>query len=179
MQIILREADRLSTLVSNFLLFAKPPASQLESIELGKVLIETVQLFEKDSTCAGRILINKQIDSDILIEMDPVHLRQVLWNLLINAAEAIEGSGTINIKLFSEKNKYACIEITDNGRGMSDEIMKSIFDPFFTTKKNGTGLGLSIVHSILESYDSRLDVESTENTGTTFSLKLKHISIPT
>lgn len=179
MQIILREADRLSTLVSNFLLFAKPPASQLESIELGKVLIETVELFEKDSTCAGRILINKQIDSDILIEMDPVHLRQVLWNLLINAAEAIEGSGTINIKLFSEKNKYACIEITDNGRGMSDEIMKSIFDPFFTTKKNGTGLGLSIVHSILESYDSRLDVESTENTGTTFSLKLKHISIPT
>ncbi|MCP4372699.1 MAG: GHKL domain-containing protein [Deltaproteobacteria bacterium] len=179
MQIILREADRLSTLLSNFLLFAKPPASRLESIELDKVLVETIELFEKDGTCAGRISINKQISSDIRIEMDPVHLRQVLWNLLINAAEAIEGIGSIDIKLFSEKNKYVCIEITDNGRGMSDEIMKSIFDPFFTTKKSGTGLGLSIVHSILESYDSRLDVESTENTGTTFSLKLKHINIPT
>ena len=71
------------------------------------------------------------------------------------------------------------IEITDNGSGMSDEIMKSIFDPFFTTKKSGTGLGLSIVHSILESYDSRLDVESRENSGTTFTLKLEHINIPT
>ena len=111
--------------------------------------------------------------------MDPAHLRQVLWNLLINAAEAIEGSGSIDIKLYSDKNKYACIEISDNGSGMSDEIMKSIFDPFFTTKKNGTGLGLSIVHSILESYDSRLDVESRENFGTTFTLKLEHINIPT
>jgi len=179
MQIILREADRLSNLVSNFLLFAKPPASRLESIELDKVLIETIELFEKDSTCTGRISINKLISSDIRIKMDPVHLRQVLWNLLLNAAEAIEGSGSIDIKLFSEKNKYACIEITDNGSGMSDEVMKSIFDPFFTTKKSGTGLGLSIVHSILESYDSRLDVESRKNSGTTFTLKLEHINIPT
>jgi two-component system sensor histidine kinase PilS (NtrC family) len=179
MQIILREADRLSTLVSNFLLFAKPPASRIESIELDKVLIDTVELFEKDMTCTGRISINKQISSDIRIEIDPVHLRQVLWNLLINAAEAIEGSGSIDIKMYSEKNKYACIEITDNGKGMSDEIIKSIFDPFFTTKKSGTGLGLSIVHSILESYGSRLDVESRENSGTTFTLKLEHINTPT
>ncbi len=172
MQIILREADRLSTLVSNFLLFAKPPASRLKSIELDKVLLETIELFEKDNTCTGRISINKQISSGIRIEMDPVHLRQVLWNLLINAAEAIEGSGSIDIKLYFDKNKYACIEISDNGSGMSDKIMKSIFDPFFTTKKSGTGLGLSIVHSILESYDSRLDVESRENSGTNFTLKL-------
>ena len=179
MQIILREADRLSTLVSNFLLFAKPPASRIKSIELDKVLLETVELFEKDNTCTGRISINKKISSGIRIEMDPVHLRQVLWNLLINAAEAIEGSGSIDIKLYYDKSKYACIEISDNGSGMSDEIMKSIFDPFFTTKKSGTGLGLSIVHSILESYDSRLDVESRENSGTTFTFKLKHINLPT
>ncbi len=179
MQIILREADRLSDLVSNFLLFAKPPASRLESIELDKVLLETIELFEKDNTCMGRISVNKQISYGIRIEMDPVHLRQVLWNLLINAAEAIEGSGSIDINLYSEKNKYACIEISDNGSGISDKIIKSIFDPFFTTKKSGTGLGLSIVHSILEAYDSRLDVESRENSGTTFSLKLKPINIPT
>jgi len=92
--------------VSNFLLFAKPPVSRVETIELDRVLIETIELFEKDNTCVGRISIKKQISSGIRIEMDPAHLRQVLWNLLINAAEAIEGSGSIDIKLYSEKDKY-------------------------------------------------------------------------
>ncbi len=179
MQIILREADRLSSLVSNFLLFAKPSSSKPELIELDKALMETIDLFEKDNICLEKISIYKEITPGIRIEMDPVHLRQVLWNLFLNAAEAIDGDGFINIKMYSEKNKYECIEIGDDGCGMSYETMRSIFDPFFTTKKKGTGLGLSIVHSILETYDSRLDVDSEENAGTTFTLRLKRINPPT
>ena len=178
MQIVLREADRLSSLVSNFLLFARPPAGKSEVIELGKAVAETVELFEKDNTCRGRINIAKQIIPDIWIEMDPMHLHQILWNLLLNAAEAIEGKGFISIKMSASKNKRAGIEISDNGCGMPREIIKSIFDPFFTTKPNGTGLGLSIVHSIIEHYDSRLDVESEVNSGTTFNMKLKRIDSP-
>ena len=108
--------------------------------------------------------------------MDPFHLRQILWNLLINAAEAIDGEGHIHIELRGSKNKQAYIKITDNGCGMSPDDIKLIFDPFFTTKTSGTGLGLSIVHRILEAYDALLDVESEVNKGTTFILQFNQLS---
>ena len=182
MQIVLRETDRLSTLASNFLLFAKPPAGKVEKIKLDKALREIVELFEKDSACGGKILIKKEFHPDIWIEMDPAHLRQVFWNLLLNAAEAaadtIDGSGVIEIKTYPLNNEHACIKITDNGCGMSGETIKSIFNPFFTTKHSGTGLGLSIVHSILESYNIWIDVESEIDQGTTFTLNMKMIDPP-
>ena len=179
MHIVLREADRLSALVNNFLLFARPPAGKVESIELDKALQETVELFERDTNCQGRISINHTFSRKLFIEMDPDHLRQVFWNLLLNAAEAINGEGTIDIKLHAPKGEQVRIDLTDSGCGISNEAMESIFDPFYTTKQNGTGLGLSIVHSILESYDSRLDVKSKKGTGTTFTLNLKQSPQPT
>jgi len=178
MQIILREADRLSLLVSNFLLYARPPAGKVEPVELDKVLIETTELFEKDGSTDGRISTTKNIESGIWIEMDPVHLRQILWNLLLNAAEAIDGVGKISIEMYGLKNKDAWVKIIDDGCGMSRETLKSIFDPFFTTKTSGTGLGLSIVQRILQAYDSRLDVDSEPNRGTSVTLKLKQINPP-
>ena len=178
MQIILREADRLSSLATNFLLYAKPPAGKVEAIQLDKALIETSELFEKDSSTDGRIATAKSIEPGVWIAIDPVHLRQILWNLLLNAAEAIEGEGTIGIEMYRLKSKQACIKISDDGCGMSLDLLKTIFDPFFTTKSNGTGLGLSIVHRILDAYDSHLDVESEVSKGTTFTLKFKQIEAP-
>ncbi len=178
MQIILREADRLSSLANNFLMYARPPAGKVEPIELEKVLVETAELFEKDASNDGRITTTKKIQSNIWISMDPVHLRQILWNLLLNASEAIDGEGVIDIEMYAQKSKRACIKITDNGCGMSQDELKTIFDPFFTTKPNGTGLGLSIVHRILEAYDLWLNVESEENKGTTFTLQFKQMDSP-
>ncbi|QTA92232.1 Two component system histidine kinase [Desulfonema magnum] len=172
MHIVLREADRLNSLVSDFLLFAKPPAGRVEIFDLGDALTETVSLFEKDTNCCERISIVKEIFSGVRVEMDPAHLRQILWNLLLNAAEAIEDNGLISIKMYLSK-EYADISIADTGCGMSDEVLKTIFDPFVTKKNSGTGLGLSIVHRIVESCDGRLDVESEVGRGTTFTLKLK------
>ena len=110
--------------------------------------------------------------------MDPGHLHQVLWNLLLNAAEAIDGEGQIAVEMYPVKNKHACVKITDNGGGITAETLKSIFDPFFTTKPNGTGLGLSIVHRILEAHDAWLNVESQINKGTTVTLHFKQIAPP-
>jgi two-component system sensor histidine kinase HydH len=179
MQIVLRETDRLSALVNNFLLFAKPPTGKIEKIDLESALTETVKLFEKDKAGTGKVSITREFASNIWIEMDPVHLRQVIWNLLLNAAESIEREGVIGIKTYPLKHNYVGIEISDNGCGITDGCMQSIFDPFFTTKSSGTGLGLSIVHSILESYDTWLDVESEVDRGTKFSFKLKRRDPPT
>lgn len=178
MQIVLREADRLSSLVNSFLLFAKPPVGRIEEIALDRAILETVELFEKDRFWRDRISVFKDLIPDIWVKMDPVHLHQIFWNLLLNAAEAIEGSGAIQIRMKTMRNGHAGVEIADSGCGMSQEVARSIFDPFFTTKPNGTGLGLSIVHSILESYDSRLDVDSRIGRGTTMTLKFKQTAPP-
>lgn len=178
MQIILREADRLSSLASNFLFYARPPAGQVKPIDLSRALLETIELFEIDGSNNGRIKTTKNVSSDVWITMDPGHLHQILWNLLLNAAEAIDGDGNITIEMFPAKNKYAYVKISDNGCGISSDSLKTIFDPFFTTKPNGTGLGLSIVHRILEANDAWLNVESELNKGTTITLHFKQIAPP-
>jgi two-component system sensor histidine kinase PilS (NtrC family) len=178
MQIILREADRLSSLVSNFLLYARPPAGKSQPIDLDRALRETVELFGKKEALDGRIAIELKGQPGVWVGMDPAHLQQVLWNLLVNAAEAIEGRGEIRIELTAGKDRQACLKVIDSGAGMSPETLKSIFDPFFTTKANGTGLGLSIVHRILEAYDCRLDVESALGRGTTFRVHFRQIEGP-
>jgi two-component system sensor histidine kinase HydH len=179
MQIVFREADRLSSLVNDFLLFARPPMGKREPIELKGALMETMELFEKDSSSLGSITINKTLIPNVWIEMDSAHLRQVLWNLLLNAAESINGRGRIDIRMIPFKNRHIDVQISDNGCGIPDNMVQSIFDPFFTTKPNGTGLGLSIVHRIVESHNSMLEVESEKDKGTTFTLRFKQIPSPT
>jgi len=177
MRIVLREADRLSSLVTDFLLFARPPAGRMEIFDLGEALAETATLFERDIICRGRILITTNIIPGIHIEMDPAHLHQIFWNLLLNAAEAIKDSGEIHTEMHPLRNKQIDIRVIDNGCGMSKETMQSIFNPFVTTKPQGTGLGLSIVHRIVESYNGRLNVESEPGRGTVFTLRLKYIAL--
>ena len=178
MHIILREADRLSSLTSNFLLYARPPAGKVEPIKLDRAVLEAAELFEKDASNNGRITTSKRVSENLWISIDSGHLHQILWNLLLNAAEAIKDEGQIGIEMFPLKNELACVKITDNGCGISKETLTSIFDPFFTTKPNGAGLGLSIVHRILEAYDAWLNVESELNKGTTVTLNFKQIDPP-
>ena len=178
-QIFLREADRLNELVNNFLMYAKPPhKGQAKATEVRSELADTIKLFERDNICKERIKIINNQDEDIWTEIDPVHLRQILLNLFLNAAEAIEGAGVINIKISTTCDNSTTLEISDTGVGMTDETIKSIFDPFFTTKEKGTGLGLSIVHNILEAYGNRIDVKSIVNKGTTIILHFKKIAPP-
>jgi two-component system, NtrC family, sensor histidine kinase HydH len=168
----------LSALVGNFLLYALPPAGKPESIRLDRVLQETIELFGKKSGLQPRIAITLDAQPGAWVRMDPAHLRQVLWNLLTNAGEAIAGAGEIRVELTAAKDRQLCLTIADTGVGMAAETLTSIFDPFFTTKANGTGLGLSIVQRILESYGCRLDVESAPGRGTALMLYLKQIDAP-
>jgi len=155
------------------LLFARPPAGKPELLHLKQAVEEIAGLFEQDTNHANRFTLKKEIIEDATILMDTGHLRQVLWNLLLNAAEALKGEGAIEIAIMPASNNEVTIHVRDNGCGMAPETIQRIFDPFFTTKPEGTGLGLSIVHRILETYDSRLDVQSQPDQGTTFSFSLK------
>ena len=94
-------------------------------------------------------------------------------NILVNAAHAIENMGDITLKTGVE-GENVWISISDNGRGMPEAVCKRIFEPFFTTKPvgQGTGLGLSLAYSIIQKHKGRIDVNSTEGVGTTFTIHL-------
>ncbi len=174
--IILREADRLNALVGDFLMFARPPAGNRSVIDLGDALAEIVALFDADRAFRG-IVIETELQEGVTVKMDPSHFRQILWNLLLNAADAISAAerdtGRIRIAVYPERPGHAILRIEDNGCGIPPDRIKTIFDPFVTTKPRGTGLGLSIVHRLIDSYDSWLNVESEPGRGAVFTLKLK------
>ena len=103
----------------------------------------------------------------------PNQLAQVFMNLLINAAQAIEGHGEIRIRTWQEgENVYA--SVSDTGSGIPEEVKKRIFEPFFTTKEvgKGTGLGLPICYDIIHKHSGKITVESTVAAGTTFTIML-------
>jgi two-component system sensor histidine kinase PilS (NtrC family) len=177
MDIVLRETDRLNALVNDFLLFARPSSDKIEPVELSSAIGETLELFKKNGFCQDRVSVGQDLAPEVWTEMDPKHTRQILWNLLLNAAQAIDGTGTIQVSLKAAEDMVQ-ITVKDTGCGMSEETISKIFDPFFTTKPHGTGLGLSIVHRVLESYNGRLDVRSQQGQGTTFNLYLKRIAPP-
>lgn len=178
MQIILREADRLSTLLSDFLLFARPKAGRMKIIPIDKAINETIDLLDQDKHFRGRIRFVRDFKGTFHVEMDPGHVRQVFWNILLNAAQAIEKEGEIRITVRPLKMQEIIVDIADTGCGIPEGVMKSIFDPFFTTRTNGSGLGLSVVQRILDEYASQLQVTSTENKGTTVSVTLKCVEAP-
>jgi len=174
MQIALREADRLSALVTEFLMFARPRPGKVQQVRLDWALEETVSLFRADPKYNDSISVRTELNQPLTVEIDPEQLRQVIWNLLNNAAESISGpEGRINIALYPLKRRYVCISIEDNGCGIPDEIINSIFDPFFSTKPKGTGLGLSIVQRIIGSYGGLIDIQTTPGKGTRVTVKLR------
>ena len=174
MDIILREAARLTALVNDFLMFAKPQPGHIRLVELDIAIDDVIKIFTADNHRNRRITVSRQLEEGVYIEIDPEHLRQVLWNLLLNADEAIADQGRIDVRMVSLDKNYVCITIADTGCGMTEETQAKIFDPFFTVKKaKGTGLGLSIVQRIITSYHGLIDVSSKPDQGTTFTVKLQ------
>lgn len=107
------------------------------------------------------------------IQCFPNQLNQVFMNLLVNASQAIEGTGQITVRTYSQVS-WVVVEIGDNGKGIPSEKRERIFDPGFTTKSRGvgTGLGLSIVHQIIQDHSGRIEVESEPGKGTRFRIQL-------
>ncbi|MBS3731737.1 MAG: GHKL domain-containing protein [Desulfobacterales bacterium] len=173
MQIVMREADRLSTLVTDFLRFAKPGPGNAEVIRLDGVVSEVVGLFASDPRYQSEIEVKTDLAAGLHVKIDPEHLRQVLWNLLYNAAEALEDRGEIEVKVYPGRKNHACISITDNGPGMDEQTLSTVFDPFFSTKSGGTGLGLSIVQQVVGAHGGLVDIDSTPDRGTTVTIRLR------
>ncbi|MCW7754199.1 ATP-binding protein [Desulfobotulus sp. H1] len=176
MRIVRRESDRLSALLTDFLFFARPGKGCPEPVNVAAMVRESVQIQNQSARNRGRITFRFCLTEDVWVRADPDRLRQVVWNLLLNAAESIEGEGEVRIDLGIEKERIAHIRIADTGCGIPEDSIPSIFDPFYTTKPGGTGLGLSIALRIVDAMGGRLDVDSIPDKGSTFTLRLPRLN---
>jgi signal transduction histidine kinase len=166
---------RINNLIKSVLNFARPAVPKFKRDHLQRVLKDTV-------TIMGSQLKRKKIRVAMglpaavpVIAFDENQIRQVFVNLLLNAMAAMPEGGTIKITGSMDnyelgKDGLFRLVIADNGSGIRQDILPRIFDPFFTTKPEGTGLGLSIVHKILEQHKATVEVESSGNRGTVFTL---------
>lgn len=177
MDIVVRETDRLNTIISEFLEYARPQTAHAEKILLLPVLDETIMLLKNSRDFREGITIRAQVDPQVVINGDAQRMRQVFWNLLINACQAMPDGGEITVSAMpvprSDDDSGWCeIVIKDTGHGIGHEYLDKIFDPFFTTKTGGTGLGLAIVERIIEDHGGIIDVESEIGRGTKFRIRL-------
>jgi two-component system sensor histidine kinase PilS (NtrC family) len=171
MEIALSEMDRLNRIITDFLTYSRPAPPEFEKIDLHGLLDETIELLRNVDQNKGSVSIRKNYSGTVEVNADPKKMRQVFWNLGINAVEAMPGGGELTV---STKNTNEFVEITfkDTGTGIDKSNSDNIFYPFFTTKEQGTGLGLAIAYRIIEEHKGRLNVQSSSGNGTTFEIIL-------
>lgn len=167
--ILLRESDRLSRLVEEFLRFARPPKPVLRPVGLELLVRETMEMVQTDPLSHG---VELELDlRPVTATVDPDQLRQVLLNLVRNAFEAAGTGGRVRVSLSSE-GQMARMCVWDSAGAIPESHLGRIFEPFFTTRSGGTGLGLATAYSIVRAHEGRIQVSSTPKAGTEFMVEL-------
>lgn len=171
-QLLSDEMARLEGIIRNFLEFSRPPALNARAESIDEILDRTLELVHYQMEEKGVRVDCERAPELPSVMADPEQLRQVIVNLLSNAAEAMCEGGEICIRTCLKGNagKMVVVRIQDDGPGMSEEVRERIFEPFFTTKENGTGLGLCVAAGIMARHGGRLVLESSDGEGTSFEI---------
>jgi len=173
LDLITDETSRCSIIVKGLLEFSRQSPPKKVPADINRLITDTSALLENQLKFQN-IEVIKKLDSNLPhIKIDTSKIKQVIWNLLINAAEAIPDKGKITlITSYSEDNKSVVIEITDTGKGIPQKHINKLFDPFFTTKESGSGLGLAVSYGIIQQHQGRIKAYSKLGQGTTFIVVL-------
>jgi len=175
---VIDEIKRIEQLIKGLLNFARPPQPNFAGTDVNAVLSAVADLVLQNQSSgpdAPRAVVMKRDFEVFLPEItaDPMQLRQVFMNLILNAADAMHGEGTLGIKTWSDAAAGAVVvEISDTGRGIDAAVMDKIFQPFFTTKPRGTGLGLAISKRLIEDHGGSIGIERNPAGGATFKIVL-------
>jgi signal transduction histidine kinase/putative methionine-R-sulfoxide reductase with GAF domain len=172
MNVLREEFARLNETLNTYHLLAyKKEERQFSQGDLKSVIDKVVSLLRTDQTIAQKIYFNIEINHDLIFQFDSNSMKQVFWNLLLNAVESIEGNGIINIRT-RQTAEQTHILVEDNGRGIEENQLSKIFEPLYSTKKHGTGLGLTIVRRIIEDHDWKISASCIIPHGTCFTIMI-------
>ncbi|HEY7173123.1 MAG TPA: ATP-binding protein [Vicinamibacterales bacterium] len=166
---IITRLDSLNVIVHDLLVFARPRPPQLQPVPLRSLLTGTIDLLRRDPSYAGLDVAVPPDEAVVLA--DPEQLQIAFQNIVINAAQAMNGSGRVQIELVRENAAWK-IAFCDEGPGMPPEVRAQVFEPFFTTKHRGTGLGLPIARRIVEAHGGKIDIDLPETGGTVVAIWL-------
>jgi PAS domain S-box-containing protein len=171
---MIRRLDALNDRVNDLLRYAKPRTPQIARVSLRPLLDSTIALLHRDPAMAAlQIAVS---GDDVSAWGDPELLREAFFNLLLNAAQAMDGHGVVQVTVSS--GVRAAVRIRDEGPGLPPGLTEKIFEPFFTTKRSGTGLGLAIVRRLLELQNGDVTVESSSERGTSLLVTLLPEGLP-
>jgi two-component system sensor histidine kinase PilS (NtrC family) len=177
MRIIVREVDRLNKLITNFLDYSRPSSLERSEADLIELIKEVLELF-RNRAANGEVTLDFEVEQGLEAApamVDREAFRQVLWNLLNNAREAMEdrpGPHHTHLRVSQRADQWV-VAIEDNGPGLDPAVADRIFEPFFTTKEKGTGLGLATIHRLVEQHDGKIHVmNADELDGARFEIEL-------
>jgi two-component system, NtrC family, sensor kinase len=181
-KLVLKDVDRITKVVESMLAFARPAQVTIADHRVNEIVDEAV-LLTAPRLKNKRIELTKQFHEQPTLRVDKQQILQVLVNLINNAADALPELGKIRVATGVRgmngtngggggDQKFAVIEVADNGPGIPAGVRNRVFDPFFTTKREGTGLGLSISQKIARDHGGIITVSSVEGKGTTFQINL-------
>lgn len=168
MKIVIKEADRLSHLLSDFLNFARPAPVQMEPVNFATLIDELIALSRGSGKFHDQEIITAY-PRPVYMTVDLQKMHQILWDLLLNASDAAGPGGTIRI---SVEGALGEIVVEDSGPGVAAEDRARLFEPFFTTKDRGTGLGLANVYANVEAHGGTIRIETGSLGGARFTIEL-------
>jgi signal transduction histidine kinase len=174
---ITQEVDRINSLITRFLDFARPRNLRPQKTSLHAMLDQAIERFDREkSGPAASVSVFKNYSPDIPpVNIETELMEHVITNLLSNAAQASPSGAVVTVKTRladTEDGKQAEIAVIDRGSGIDPKHLENIFNPFFTTKSSGVGLGLSIVSKIVDDHGGQITVESTPGEGSVFHVYL-------
>ncbi len=173
-EIVLRESDRLNRIVKDFLEYARPAPLHPLPVNVGEILDEVLLLLEH-RRLPPDLKVRREYDGTISALLDPQQFRQAIWNLCINAVEAVPEGGELRIGAGVVSHGGARkleVWVADTGTGIDPESLPHIFEPFFSTKPEGSGIGLALVHRVVQDHGGDVEVRSEPGAGTTFTLRV-------
>jgi signal transduction histidine kinase len=175
------EIRRLSTLVNNFLSYARPNQPRFENKDLNQILSETAQLVRPEFEAHGITLRENLSPFLPQVDLDESLIRQAMMNILMNATQVLKSGGTVTVATGVGSQGEVVATIQDDGPGIKREDQERVFDVFYSSRGGGTGLGLPIAARILEAHGGTIAVESELGEGARFVLKLprRHIGADT
>jgi two-component system sensor histidine kinase PilS (NtrC family) len=169
-QIVLRESARLNQILEDFLAYARPTPLAARRTDVVSVIEDVLLLLEHRPLPDG-IKVVRAFAGPLWAEVDVGMLRQALWNLCLNAMDAMPTGGDLTVGA-AGGGATLTLWVADTGTGIADEDLGNIFEPFFSTKPEGSGLGLALVHRIARDHGGDIDVRTERAIGTTFTLRL-------